>query len=138
MRKQSVTADELAPDVRRGAIERLRAEIEANGDPSGYQSRTLADLERADREEYAAERLEYLRGELRAERISYGELLELQSLAAHIPTDDMELLEAAGVPEHPETEGHCPVCGVEVNLLGRSAWGELHPGRACRKTEEGR
>lgn len=48
------------------------------------------------------ERLEYLRGELRAERISYGELHELQSLAEHIPAGDVELLEAAGVPEFPE------------------------------------
>ncbi len=45
------------------------------------------------------QRLEYLRGELRAERISYGELSELQSLANHIEADDVELLEAAGVPE---------------------------------------
>lgn len=46
------------------------------------------------------ERLEYLRGELRAERISYSELLELQGLAEHIEPGDVELLEAAGVPEH--------------------------------------
>jgi hypothetical protein len=38
----------------------------------------------------AKQRLEYLRGELRA---------ELQSLKAHIDPDDVELLEAAGVPE---------------------------------------
>ena len=44
-------------------------------------------------------RLEYLRGELRAERISWGELYELQSLATFIAADDAELLEAAGVPE---------------------------------------
>ena len=44
-------------------------------------------------------RLEYLRTELRAERISYGELHELQTLAEHIDKDDVELLEAAGVPE---------------------------------------
>lgn len=44
-------------------------------------------------------RLEYLRGELRAERISYGELDELQSLVPHIDPGDTELLEAAGVPE---------------------------------------
>jgi len=44
-------------------------------------------------------RLEYLRGEIRQERISYGELAELQSLRAHIPATDTELLEAAGVPE---------------------------------------
>ena len=46
------------------------------------------------------ERLEELRQELRAERISYGELIELQSLSEHIEPDDVELLEAAGVPEN--------------------------------------
>jgi hypothetical protein len=46
------------------------------------------------------ERLEYLRGELRAEQISYGELAELQGLAEHIADDDLELREAAGLPEH--------------------------------------
>lgn len=45
------------------------------------------------------QRLEYLRGELRAERISYGELAELQSLAKYIDAGDVELLEAAGVSE---------------------------------------
>lgn len=45
------------------------------------------------------ERLEYLRGRLRAESISYGELAELQSLVDHIDEGDVELLEAAGVPE---------------------------------------
>ena len=45
------------------------------------------------------ERLEYLRTELRNERISYGELAELQSLAQYIDRGDVELLEAAGVPE---------------------------------------
>lgn len=50
-------------------------------------------------ERRAADRLEYLRKELRAERISYDELHELQSLVAFIKPDDVELLEAAGVPE---------------------------------------
>ena len=45
-------------------------------------------------------RLEELREELRQERISYGELIELQSLAKHIEKGDVELLEAAGVPEN--------------------------------------
>lgn len=45
------------------------------------------------------ERLEYLRGEIRAERISYSELAELQGLAEHIDSGDVELLEWAGVPE---------------------------------------
>lgn len=44
-------------------------------------------------------RLEYLRSELRAERISYGEIVELQSLAEYIEKDDVELLEAARTPE---------------------------------------
>lgn len=43
--------------------------------------------------------LEYLRGELRAERMSWGELHELQSLRHHIDPADVELLQAAGVPE---------------------------------------
>ena len=47
-----------------------------------------------------AKRLAYLRRELRAERISYGEINELQDLAARGYCDgDNELLEAAGVPE---------------------------------------
>lgn len=44
-------------------------------------------------------RLEYIREELRQERISYGELCELQSLVDHIDPGDVELLEAAGVSE---------------------------------------
>lgn len=49
-----------------------------------------------------ATRLEELRTELRAERISMSELAELQGLAEHIDPGDVELLEAAGVPEYPE------------------------------------
>jgi hypothetical protein len=45
------------------------------------------------------QRLEYLRGELRTEQISTGELVELQDLVPHIDPSDIELLEAAGVPE---------------------------------------
>lgn len=48
------------------------------------------------------QRLEELRKELRAERISTGELLELQSLIPYIDKGDVELLEAAGVPEFEE------------------------------------
>ena len=44
-------------------------------------------------------RLEELRTELRNECISYGELAELQSLTEYIDKDDVELLQAAGVPE---------------------------------------
>lgn len=44
-------------------------------------------------------RLEYLRAEILAERISYLELTELQSLAEYIEPGDTLLLEWAGVPE---------------------------------------
>ena len=44
-------------------------------------------------------RLEELRTELRNECISYGELAELQSLTEYIDKDDVELLQASGVPE---------------------------------------
>tara|TARA_R110000744_G_scaffold7342_3_gene25297 strand:- start:188 stop:550 length:363 start_codon:yes stop_codon:yes gene_type:complete len=47
-------------------------------------------------------RLEYLRLELRAERISLDEIVELQSLSQYIDSNDVELLEAAGVPENDE------------------------------------
>jgi hypothetical protein len=42
-------------------------------------------------------RLEYLRGEIDAERISYGEIAELQGLAKYIEKDDVKLLEWAGI-----------------------------------------
>ncbi len=47
-------------------------------------------------------RLEYLRGEIHAERISYSEIAELQSLIDHIDPGDTELREWAGLPEFPE------------------------------------
>lgn len=53
-------------------------------------------------EKHAKKRLEYLRRELRAERMSYGELAELQSLTPYIEPGDVELLEAADVPEFKE------------------------------------
>lgn len=43
--------------------------------------------------------LEYLRKEIRKERISYSEIAELQDLIPYIEKDDVELLEWAGVPE---------------------------------------
>ncbi len=47
-------------------------------------------------------RLEYLRQEIKAERISYGEITELQSLVEYIEPDDVLLLEWADVPEFNE------------------------------------
>jgi hypothetical protein len=49
-------------------------------------------------------RLEEIRIEIRAERISQGEIHELQSLAEHIDKNDVELLEWAGVDEFEEDE----------------------------------
>ncbi len=63
--------------------------------------------------EQIAERLEYLRGEIHAERISWGELAELQGLAEHIEPGDVELLEWADVPEFPDEPTACPDCGME-------------------------
>jgi len=45
------------------------------------------------------QRLEYLRGEIKKECISYGEIAELQSLLKHIDKNDVELLGWAGVEE---------------------------------------
>lgn len=58
----------------------------------------------AEQKKDIAFRLEYLRSQLRAECISYSELAELQELAPYIDSSDVELLEAAGVPEHPKEE----------------------------------
>lgn len=60
------------------------------------------------------DRLEYLRGELEAEWISYSELAELQVLAPFIGSDDIQLLEAAGVTEKTlplDDFKPCKVCG---------------------------
>lgn len=46
------------------------------------------------------ERLKYLRGQIENERISYSEILELQSLVEHIDPSDTLLLQWAGVPEN--------------------------------------
>lgn len=40
-----------------------------------------------------AKRLEYLREQIRQENISYGEIIELQSLAEFVPESDIELME---------------------------------------------
>ena len=51
------------------------------------------------RNEEIKKRLEYLRKEIEAERISYGEIAELQSLVKYIDKGDVVLLEWAGVKE---------------------------------------
>lgn len=76
------------------------------------------------------ERLEYLRGEIKAERISYGEIVELQSLAEYIEPGDVVLLEWAGVPENDNDicrncdaasiSGCCEECGQIVKEKNKS------------------
>lgn len=44
-------------------------------------------------------RLEYLRGEIRKESISYDELCELHSLSKYISPSDIDLLQFAGIEE---------------------------------------
>lgn len=69
------------------------------------------------------DRLEYLRGEIENERISYSEIAELQSLAEHIEPGDTLLLEWAGVPEchgkHDNCEDivNCPSCADFLKKL---------------------
>lgn len=70
------------------------------------------------------ERLEYLRGELRAERISYGELAELQGLASFIDPGDVELLEAAGVPEHGPTGPTGVISATDYVVISLTGWRE--------------
>lgn len=50
-------------------------------------------------ERYAKRRIAYIRGELENERASLGELAELSNLASYIDPSDVQMLEAAGVPE---------------------------------------
>lgn len=69
------------------------------------------------------ERLEYLRGQIRAESISYGEIAELQSLAPHISSDDVELLEWAGVPEHEDDPSLEDIMPAEMLAIDREVMG---------------
>ena len=64
------------------------------------------------------ERLDYLRGEIEAERISYEEIAELQSLAEHIDEEDVVLREWAGIPEHESNGGEvCTGSGAVVRAM---------------------
>jgi hypothetical protein len=63
------------------------------------------------------ERLEELRIEIQNERISQGEIIELQSLVEHIDSSDVELLQWAGVEEFPieYTLGDDTINGISIN-----------------------
>jgi len=75
---------------------------------------------------YIRERLNYLRGEIMAERISTEEILELQGLRDEIEPEDVVLLEWAGVPEH-----HDEDC-VNAGLFGETECLECRQTRARR------
>jgi sensor domain CHASE-containing protein len=45
-------------------------------------------------------RLEHIRKEIRAERVSLGEIAQLQDLVMYIDPNDVELLQWAGVEEN--------------------------------------
>lgn len=51
------------------------------------------------KEKDAKKRLEQIRKSLRREDLSYGEIAELEALSDFIETDDIELRQAAGLPE---------------------------------------
>lgn len=77
-------------------------------------------------------RLEELRKELQAECISTGELLELQNLVRHIDPADVELLEAAGVPENEGKDDY-----TEDNKLIAEFMGYTHQSDSAFKDENG-
>jgi hypothetical protein len=70
----------------------------------------FARLQHKSKDSKAKERLEYLRQEIRAERISYGEIAELQSLREYIDSGDVELLEWAGVLECQNKDANGNAC----------------------------
>ena len=90
----------------------VRMEVSAE-DPTAFEAMSrvaslltveheIALTEAAGTSQEIQDRLEYLRGEIEAERISYGELAELQDLADYIDPGDTLLLQWAGVPEFDE------------------------------------
>lgn len=71
----------------------------AGGNGCYFTGQPMKSYDEIKREGEIAARLDYLRGEIKAERISYDELAELRTLAEHIPTDDVTLREWAGICE---------------------------------------
>jgi len=80
-------------------------------------------------------RLEELRIEIREERISYGELFELQGLAEHIEEGDVELLQWAGVPEFPEDKWKCT--DPDMNQWGRKTGNKTYEFKQDMKYPDG-
>jgi sensor domain CHASE-containing protein len=71
----------------------------ANAYRHDQENRARLEQEKIMTRKQIKQRLEQIRADLRAERISYGDLYELQCLAKHITPGDVELAEAAGIPE---------------------------------------
>ena len=69
-------------------------------DFEGTLDRVTDEIIAAENAEHVAARLEALRTEIRAERISWGEIAELQGLVEHIDPDDHELLAWAAPTRH--------------------------------------
>lgn len=69
------------------------------------------------------ERLERLRGAIRAEDIGYGELAELADLAEHIEPGDVEMAEWAGIPEEDFAKRGIPV-SVDITPRGKRSIAE--------------
>lgn len=90
-------------------------------------------------EEQVPLRLEYLRGCVRAERMSWGELHELQSLAPFIDRSDVELLEAAGVPATKTTTKGDVMVSMDncVGCAEGSPPGRLHAIDCPNREDEG-
>jgi hypothetical protein len=65
------------------------------------------------------DRLEYLRSQIKAERISYGEIAELQDMVEHIHPSDVVLLEWAGVPE---SDARDAWAALKAGASVRDAW----------------
>lgn len=95
---QVVLSDDRGRKFNAYTFDKAFAEAEAHQDPADPIHHEPFPSP-ADAPAPATQRLEYLRGEIRAERISYGEIAELQGLAPHIDEGDVELLQWAGVPE---------------------------------------
>jgi hypothetical protein len=79
------------------------------------------------------ERLEELRAAIQAERISYDEIAELQSLAEHIDPSDVELLEWAGVDEHAAITRTAATDNIVCQTCGKK-WDTISPCALCNAT----
>lgn len=72
---------------------------EDGGLPEEHPSRNEENGREATVTDEIKGRLEYLRGEINAERISTSELVELEGLAKYIDESDVQLREWAGICE---------------------------------------